>query len=193
MVGAFSPNFPCSNNAMSSSEFVPGNAVREAVVPLTVVNVVVLGAIIHQATIWAPIGACPGTQKACPRDTTLATFSSRHVLHMQGWNFSVQSRSCSTWQNTHSHWHTPQGHMEDAIFRLHRNPQPNLGHFAATWQSAKMKRVGIFNFSKINATQLKSWRLAFIHDARFYATRSTKLAKLQFSNRKNMRPNCKNR
>ena len=46
--------------------------------------------------------------------------------------------------------------MEDAIFRLHRNPQPNLGHFAATWQSAKMKRVGIFNFSKSNATQLKS-------------------------------------
>ena len=88
---------------MSSSEFVPGNAVREAVVPLTVVNVVVLGAIIHQATIRAPIGACPGTQKACSRVTTLATFSSRHVLHMQAWNFSVQSRSCSTWQNTHTH------------------------------------------------------------------------------------------
>ena len=156
MVGAFLPNFPCSNNAMSSSEFVPGNAVREAVVPLTVVNVVVLGAIIHQATIWAPIGACPGTQKACPRDTTLATFSSRHGLHVEVKLLCAVATLQYLAEYTHSHWHTPQGHMEDAIFRLHRNPQPNLGHFAATWQSAKMKRVGIFNFSKSNATQLKS-------------------------------------
>ena len=83
MLGAFLPNFPCGNNAMSSSKFIPGNAIWEAVVPLTVVNVVVLGAIIHQATIWAPIGACPGTQKACSRVTTLATFSSRHGFHVQ--------------------------------------------------------------------------------------------------------------
>ena len=86
-VGACLPNTPCGNNAVTSSRFVPRNAVRKAVVSLAVVNVVVLGAIVHQATIGAPLRASPGTQKANPADATLAiTFSS--------WHF------CSTWNST---------------------------------------------------------------------------------------------
>lgn len=73
------PNWPCGNNAMSSSRFVPRNTVWKAIVPLTVVNVVVLGAIVHQATIGALIGASPGTQEAYSGYAFLAiTFSSWH-------------------------------------------------------------------------------------------------------------------
>ena len=60
-VGVKLPNRPCGNDAVSSSRFVPRNAVRKAVVPLAVVNVVILAAIVHQATIGAPIRASPGT------------------------------------------------------------------------------------------------------------------------------------